>query len=130
MYDLVEKENLGPILAIMQNRSGWIIEFAPTTTHRSRRLRTEKGRLKVSWEREGLLRQRQTLLTERLDYSFDLDPRNGLAEFRRWDLQADDEQATPWEDYLRVEARRLARQRADRAKHGGWITADGKIRTG
>ena len=122
IYDLMEKEvwtRFWPEYREQERLAGEIIAYYEErirgVDQRMREVKTEK-------ERRDLQYQRRMLLTDRLYYQFDLNPRQGLAEYERLHLQACDEKAREWDNSLRVEALRFARQRAERATYGGWVT--------
>jgi tetratricopeptide (TPR) repeat protein len=129
MYDLVEEHVWQPFwrdYAEQERIAAGIIGYY----NKELQLVEEKIR-KAGTERErgDLQYQRQVLLTEQLYYQFDLNPQQGLVEYDRLDTQACSERARQWDNMLRIEALRFARQRAERAMYTDWVTIrDGKYK--
>jgi len=122
MYDLMEKyvwQAYWPDYAEQERIAEDIVSYYDDEIRRvEEAIRTAK----TERERSDLQYQRHTLLTEQLYYQFDLDPRKGLSDYDRLDTQACSERAREWDNCLRIEALRFARQRAERAMYGGWVT--------
>jgi len=122
MYDLVEEhvwQAFWPDYLEQERIAGDIISYYDEEIQQ---VKEEIEGAEAERERSDLQHQRHILLTERLYYQFDLAPRQGLTEYDRLDTQACSERALEWDNLLRIEALRFARQRIERAKYGGWVT--------
>lgn len=126
MYDLVEKyvwEVFWPDYTEQERIAERIIEYY---NDRIRQIERKRKKAEPEAAKSALQHQRRILLTERLYYQFDHNPQKGLVEYDRLDTQACSERALEWDNLLRIEALRFARERPERAIYAGWITIRNK----
>jgi len=122
IYDLMEKEVWNRFWPEYTEQERLAKEIIAHYDEEIQQVQQGIREAKTEIERRALRYQRQVLLTERLYYQFDFNPRQGLAEYERLHLQACDEKEWEWDNALRVEALRFARQRPERAMYAGWVT--------
>jgi tetratricopeptide (TPR) repeat protein len=129
MYDLVEEfvwQAFWPDYAEQERIAEDIISYY---NGEIRQVKEGVKAARTERERSDLQHQRHILLTERLYYQFDLSPRSGQLEYDRLDTQAFSERALDWDNSLRIEAIRFARQRPERALCGELVTIrEGKVK--
>jgi tetratricopeptide (TPR) repeat protein len=129
MYDLVEKyvwQIFWPDYVEQEQIAARVISYYD---EEMKRVKKQIKEARTERERSDLQHQRHILMTECLYYQFDLDPRNGQLEYNRSDAQALSERALDWDNFLRIEAIRFARQRPERALRGELVTIrEGKVK--
>jgi len=127
MYDLMEEHVWQATWPAYQEQERVASEIIGYYDDEIRKVEEGVRKARTERERSDLQYRRRVLLAERLYYQFDLDPRQGLTDYDCLDTQACSEKAWEWDNLLRIEALRFARQRAERARYGGWVTIqDGK----
>ncbi len=122
MYDLMENYVWQATWPAYQKQERVAREIIGCYDDEIQEVEEEVRKARTERLRSDLQYRRRVLLTERLYYQFDLDPRQGLADYDCLDTRACSERALEWDNLLRIEALRFARQRAERALYGGWVT--------